>query len=300
MILDCPSCDARYFIEDAAIGSAGRTVRCAACGYSWFARPPLDLSVAEGAANRDQIERARRANRVEPHTQIRERDRKRRARSRLMAALGAWAGVAVVGAGLAGAAYIFRNDVVMAWPRAARAYAMTGIEVNPWGLDIGEVSTTRTFDGTVPILTVTGVVTNISRRERPAAMVELTLTDDRGEALLRWTAPLDRATIPAGGQAVFESRVDDPPLEALKLDVAFIAAQVSSPAPAAAGAADAHSPDPHGPDPHGPDFNGPEAHGPEAHSTDAQGADAPAVDGHSPDASAPATEADAHAPGSGH
>ena len=47
MIVACPACGTRYAVPDAAIGSEGRTVRCAKCKHSWFQEPPvLDLDEA--------------------------------------------------------------------------------------------------------------------------------------------------------------------------------------------------------------------------------------------------------------
>lgn len=40
MILQCPNCNARFLVPDAAIGTDGRTVRCGRCKHSWTAHVP--------------------------------------------------------------------------------------------------------------------------------------------------------------------------------------------------------------------------------------------------------------------
>ncbi len=51
MRVRCPDCEAGYEIEDAMIGPAGRSLRCAACGGVWWVGAPLEaLLVPDPAA----------------------------------------------------------------------------------------------------------------------------------------------------------------------------------------------------------------------------------------------------------
>ncbi|USQ94322.1 zinc-ribbon domain-containing protein [Caulobacter sp. RL271] len=64
MILTCPECASRYFVDDSKVGSAGRVVRCASCGHRWTARneEAVDLfETPEASALGGQAEGANRA-----------------------------------------------------------------------------------------------------------------------------------------------------------------------------------------------------------------------------------------------
>lgn len=49
MLIVCPSCSTAYQIKLAALGEAGRTVRCASCKNTWFATPDSAIMEAETA-----------------------------------------------------------------------------------------------------------------------------------------------------------------------------------------------------------------------------------------------------------
>ena len=47
MLIACPNCTTSYTVDQAAIGAAGRTVRCARCKTTWFAGgPPANPQVS--------------------------------------------------------------------------------------------------------------------------------------------------------------------------------------------------------------------------------------------------------------
>ncbi len=64
MLIVCPNCATSYMIDQAAVGPAGRTVRCARCRASWFAGGPEPdvTAVAETAAAEAQQARSDRAD----------------------------------------------------------------------------------------------------------------------------------------------------------------------------------------------------------------------------------------------
>src|ERR1700754_4040434 len=49
MLIVCPTCTTTYQIKLAALGEAGRTVRCASCKNTWFATPDSAIMEAETA-----------------------------------------------------------------------------------------------------------------------------------------------------------------------------------------------------------------------------------------------------------
>jgi len=232
MILICPSCQTRYYSSEAALGASGRNVRCASCQHSWFAKPSQTLDSnstlkEESGLTREQVERLRQKA-VEnvktgsgPHAELREKQAKRQKRLRYAAAVGAWISCGVIFTGAATATVNMRQSVVEAWPKSASVYSMMGMPVNRFGLEFGQMETRRSFNGTTPVLTISGEVLNISDKHRPSPVVKLELKNDNGVTVLsEYVGLLDSVVAPSDGSA-YTAHIVSPPLDSFEVHVSF-------------------------------------------------------------------------------
>ena len=217
MILTCPSCDTQYFADDSTIGDSGRSVKCAACGHTWHVHadgvlPPEPAAAIAGGA----------------HEAYRLRLRERRQRQSNTAAVLAWLTTAIIFVALAISAVLFRNQVVSFWPESAKAYKLVGLDVNRFGLDFGEIDARRTFEGTVPTLVISGTVHNVSDEEQRGSDVRIGLRDERGTEVANLIAKLDVDALSPGQTARFQTRLENPPVDSIDLELSFVRADGSS------------------------------------------------------------------------
>jgi predicted Zn finger-like uncharacterized protein len=261
MILTCTSCSTRYYADDAAIGPSGRTVRCAACGFSWFAEPQLELRTqavpaavaAEAPAKepltRERVERLRRASEQpgpapSAAAKFRAQQAERMRKERMRAAAVVWGATGAALAASATGMVAFRQDVAELWPRSASAFAALGLDVNVYGLEFYDLAVERDFDGATPVLVVSGEVRNIGRDEKLVPPVRISLRDQRSHEIFELVNAVSEQPIAAGAAVPFEIRVQNPPSDAVDLEATFAnfsdvtfaggPAHVSPAAPAAA------------------------------------------------------------------
>ena len=229
VILTCPSCTAQYFADDKAIGEHGRTVRCAACSHSWFVRPELSLEqeLASADLTREKVERQRQADRSQdtnkaPHQAYREKEYAKKKNGSRMAALGAWAVTSAIFLGLGATAIVKRDDVVRFFPEASSAYAMAGLPVNRFGLEFSDITADRVFDGTTPVLNVTGRVLNVTDRVQPVPDIRVDLRNDAGHEVESLLVTPAQTSIMPGEEFSFSTSMNSPSLEAYDLAVSFV------------------------------------------------------------------------------
>ncbi len=210
-------------------------MRCATCGHAWHAKLPEEegepVVAEETGLTREQVERLRQTAaentkaRAGPHAEFRAREHAKRKRHRGRAVTIAWATGFALFVSLVGAAVLFRNEVAEAFPRAATIYRLVGLEVNRFGLTFENVEARRTFDGTTPVLTVTGAVINSGEERLDTPQLRVKLKDEAGNTVQTWT---DNFSLPSLGPAErteFSSRFEAPPVETYRLTVSFARAE---------------------------------------------------------------------------
>lgn len=209
MILTCPNCETQYFADDSTIGESGRTVKCAACGGSWFVEPKhLDETIRRTPAAAHEI--------------YREKVREQRRRKSRTAALLSWLVTAGVFFSLGVAAIMYRNEVVKFWPEAGGAYKQIGFNVNRFGLDFEDIQRSRTFNDTIPVVTVIGKALNISRSTVDTPAVRVDLKDERGIVVATTYGRIRPDRLAAGEAGDFQVVVEQAPMESFEIELKFV------------------------------------------------------------------------------
>jgi predicted Zn finger-like uncharacterized protein len=246
MILTCPSCSTRYSVDAAKFPPAGRTVRCAKCGHSWFqagepaeaAEPAIvepsgqvfvPQAVQDSRAASDPADDvasiaapfAPASASLSRNTVIVEDKPQGRLGPRLALVAG-WVGLVAVILVIGFAAVRYRQDIASIWPQSAGVYSALGLPVNASGIDFRKVEYRRESEDGQVVLAVSGQIVNAGRRELPVPQtVRVTLSDASNHELYHWTFK-PNAQILAPGQAIkFVTRLASPPAAARHLEVRF-------------------------------------------------------------------------------
>jgi hypothetical protein len=143
---------------------------------------------------------------------------------------------------VAGAALLLQDEIVAAWPPAAKAYANLGLREPPApdGLGVRNLASQhREVDGT-QVLEVTGEIVNTGSDPRDVPRLRVTLrpatAEEEGtverilrmvkggeapEALASWTFLAEQAWVAPGTSVAFRTHMERPPREPLKLAIGF-------------------------------------------------------------------------------
>ena len=228
MILTCPECATRYFVEDSRLGAEGRTVRCASCKNSWRAQAeePLELtsSAEEGAVAREALsfkadEPVGVAAPDVPKVFRAKIEARRKVKEAATAGV-VWAGMVSTFAAVLVAAYVFRVDVVKLYPRAAGAYAFARVPVNPTGLEFERIKAAPATIGSSSVI-VTGQIRNVEDIGAIPPPIRIALLDSHGKRMRSQVIRLATPRVAPGKAVAFTATLEDPTGKADDVAVEF-------------------------------------------------------------------------------
>ncbi|CAN5450530.1 zinc-ribbon domain-containing protein [soil metagenome] len=240
MILTCPECASRYFVDDSKVGAAGRVVRCAACGNRWTARneEALDLfdepSAADlaGDPNLTALDGATNAA-DDPETPVNQlpgeelpkvfrarADAERRLKEAKTTGI-IWGGMVAVMVVMLVGAGVFRMNVAHLWPRTAGAYAFARMPVNNVGLVVEDLKAEPMMQDGHAAIIITGVLRNITDHAVAAPPLRVALLNENGKRVSGKLAAAADPLIAPSQIRHFSVTMLDPPKTANTLEIGF-------------------------------------------------------------------------------
>jgi len=230
MILTCPDCATRYFVDDAKLGGAGKTVRCASCGARWTARatdePEMELTaspeigaMAVETAPAPSMD-AQPFPEALPKT-FRAKVAEKSAMKRAVVHGVIWGSMFAALAATIAVSIVFRVEFVRLMPRAASAYAMAGLKVNAIGLTFENVSAHPALQDGHAALVVSGTIRNIESQAVDAPPLRINVLTRAGAHVATLVRPIEDARIAPGQSHSFVISVLDPPPTAETVEVVF-------------------------------------------------------------------------------
>jgi predicted Zn finger-like uncharacterized protein len=228
MILTCPACATRYRVAEQEFeGSAGRTVRCANCGYMWREPAPAQQlpESLEPPAAAVRIADASGDNPPEaalgpvPRLDIPPDSRPARPRVRSLAGRTAALAVLVIAAAIA---WVLLRGHFAADRQPAAPFTVAGDRSaapvhSLSGLIIRQVTPARTSDG----LVVEGEIANLGNVPRDVPRLHVTLQDPAEKEVQSETINPPKARLGPGETVHFETRLAHLPDAATAVAVTF-------------------------------------------------------------------------------
>ncbi|MDX2101067.1 MAG: hypothetical protein EAZ99_01285 [Alphaproteobacteria bacterium] len=217
MIVTCPNCASRYLVDPQVLGADGRKVRCANCGHVWHQTPPPDMAKPVDLA--PPVTEPRPLPEGSNLPAMPEEDAPRRRGTMI-----GWLVFLVVVFGTAAGLIVGRQQVVAAWPPAARLYGLIGLDdvsVAGAGLEIRDPESQRVDGVDSSVLVVQATIANISSRPRAVPEIRVVARNAQRQDLKVWTFSSGIPALLPSDRASFRRELADPPEGAAELAITF-------------------------------------------------------------------------------
>ena len=247
MILTCPACSTRYQTDRARFTTPGMNVRCAKCGHVWFhtlaevepepqpepalepeGAPAPGVSAPAAPQESDGFRvgafAPERPEKLQPSAASAPVRQPRRKVGWSPAIAAGWAGLLIFLGVVVWGTVNYRQNISELWPRMSSFYAVVGMPVNVRGLAFQDVAYTQEFEEGQPVLSITGNVVNVTKRELPVPDIRISLSDTDQHELYHWNFGVGVPTLKPGETKPFVTRLTGPPMDARSVDVRFVQA----------------------------------------------------------------------------
>lgn len=229
-LIHCPSCEAAYDVAAETLAGAGSKVRCAACKALWIARAD-DEATADADCSHHRTAALAEMALAPPELLVAERPAAPqprlpwhlRIKGPQQASHGArWPGFALAAIVLLIAGGIgLRKQVVKAAPETAKLFGAIGLPVNLRGLELSGVKSGLMNEGSMDILVVQGVISNVTGQKQTVPPLKFSVRDGKNVEIYAWTANADVRSLDPGQTVAFRRRLASPPQEGARVLVRF-------------------------------------------------------------------------------
>ena len=249
LIIHCPACAAGLQLPRSVLIKRARRICCAVCEHRWIEAPVVDEARApdpETAAPEISLLAESGRSETQPAPPVAAPEKARggfrswarpmrlsaralpgllprlvpRSLPRKLATCAALALVLV--------SIMKRDAIVRAAPPLAGAYAAIGLPVNLNGLQWRDVKTRVVVESAQRVLAVEGEIRNMRDHARPVPDIELSLRDNDGREVYRWSTPAPKANLNQNETIQFRARLASPPDTARAVRVHFAEAEPAS------------------------------------------------------------------------
>lgn len=221
MILECPSCNARYLVQIGLFAQGGRKVRCVRCKHEWFVKLPTSIDVVMPfEAPEERAPSAPLGEQSSPSESVSPPPLPPEATPNLPAVFDKWRlpkkiarlVLYIALAALLIVPFALREEMVKAYPALRMIYDSLGFKIVPvWeGLVFSDVKSELRYDSGTMKLFVDGKITNSTSDVRIVPNIKARARGADGAVIQSWSLEPPAATIGPDASVPFHTEVATP------------------------------------------------------------------------------------------